>query len=362
MKIMTLVGTRPEIIKLSRIIPKLDDFSDEHVWVYSNQNFDASLRDIFIEELGLRKPDYTFKEVGYKSFLANAFAEFEEVLDREKPDKLLVLGDTNSGLLAILANKRGIPVYHMEAGLRSYDPKLPEESNRRIIDTISTYLLPHTENGRENLLKEGYHKNRVFNIGNPIYEVMDYYFPKTKISQERVLEKYDLCYPEAARIPYVFLTFHRANNVDDVQIATNVVYAINEIAENIRVICSYHPRTKDQFEKHGISFAENVKLFEPFGFLDSLVLERNAQCTISDSGTIPEQSTIFHVPSVSIREFTERQELIENGSTILCGTDTEEIIRAYYTAINMSTDWKDLADYSKSNVSDTVVRILLGKV
>ena len=360
MKILTLVGTRPEIIKLSRIMYKLDESMIEHVWCYTNQNYDSHLRDIFIEELGLRKPDYTFKEVGYKSFLANAFAEFEEVLDREKPDKILVLGDTNSGLLAILANKRGIPVYHMEAGLRSYDPKLPEESNRRIIDTISTYLLPHTENGRENLLKEGYHKNHVFNIGNPIYEVMQYYYPKAR--EEEILQKYDLCYPETARIPYVFLTFHRANNVDDVQIATNVVYAINQIAEEIRVICSYHPRTKDQFAKHGLAFSENVKLFEPFGFTDSLVLERNAKCTISDSGTIPEQSAIFHVPSVSIREFTERQELIEAGSTILCGTDTEEIIRAYYTATSMDTDWADLPDYHCNNVSDKVVRILLGKV
>ena len=357
---MTLSGTRPEIVKLSRIITALDESLIEHYWIYTNQNFTESLRDSFMNDLVGRQPDYTFKEVGYKSFLANAFAEFEEVLDREKPDKLLVLGDTNSGLLAILANKRGIPVYHMEAGLRSYDPKLPEESNRRIIDTISTYLLPHTENGRENLLKEGYHKNRVFNIGNPIYEVMQYYYPKNR--EEEILQKYDLCYPEAARIPYVFLTFHRANNVDDYSVAWNVVEAINSLSEEIRVICSYHPRTKDQFEKHGISFSENVKLFEPFGFTDSLVLERNAKCTISDSGTIPEQSTIFHVPSVSIREFTERQELVGNGSTILCGTDTEDIIRAYYTVTSMSTEWGDLPDYHRLNVSDTVVRILLGKV
>ncbi len=346
MKILTLTGTRPELIKLSLIIKKLDNIKGiEHVFVYSNQNYDVRLRDIFLDELGLRRPDYTFNDVGYHAFLANAFIEFDTVLSVEKPDKMSVLGDTNSGLLSILANKRGIPIYHMEAGLRSYDAALPEETNRRIIDTVSTYQLPHTENGRENLLKEGYHKNYVFKVGNPIYEVLHHYANDLRFEGEG----------------HVLVTFHRANNVDVYEKAKGVVDAINKIAEKDKVIVSYHPRTKDQFERHGISFSDKVDLREPMGILEFIMLEKRAKCIISDSGTCPEEATIFNVPSIIIRDYIERQELIENGSVILTGTNTEDILRAYDYATTHDTFWQVPEDYCKDNVSDTVVKLLIGR-
>jgi UDP-N-acetylglucosamine 2-epimerase (non-hydrolysing) len=362
-RILTITGTRPELIKLSLIIKKLDALKDvEHCLVYTNQNYDVNLRDIFIRDLGLRTPDYTFGEVDHKSFLASAFMQFDAVLDREKPDKVLVLGDTNSGLLAILANKRHIPVYHMEGGLRCWDNRVPEESNRRIIDTISTYNLPHTENSKENLLKEGYHKNNVFKIGNPIYEVLNAYM-------EKILGSDILCrlgimpytWDRGVANPYVLLTFHRADNVDDPQRSLNVANAVNRIAVDLPVIFSFHPRAKDQLTKHGIEFDSNVILCESLGFFEFEYLTRHAKCVISDSGTVPESCAIYHKPCVAIRAFTERQELLENGSLILSGTGTMDILRAYNTAISMNTEWQDLPDYFKTNVSDTVIKLLIGK-
>jgi len=365
MKVLTITGTRPELIKLSLVIKKLDSIKDvDHIFIYTNQNYDVNLRDIFLKDLELRSPDYTFTETGFKSFLPNAFMQFDMILDKEKPDKVLVLGDTNSGLLAILANKRGIPVYHMEGGLRSWDNRVPEESNRRIIDTISRYNLPHTENSKQNLIKEGYHKNNVFKIGNPIYEVLTWYdkeIKKSRILHDMGLMLHDWPGIYDPPIDYILITFHRADNVDNVERSLNVVRAVNKIAENIPVILSFHPRAKDQLTKHNIKFHDNVKLCESIGFFDFVMLVKNAKCVISDSGTVPEECAIFHKPCIAIRAFTERQELVENGSLILCGTDTEDILRAYNVACKMSTDWDDIPDYMKLNVSDTVVKILTGK-
>ena len=365
MKILTITGTRPELIKLSLVIKKLDNLSGiKHIFIYTNQNFDVNLRDIFIKDLGLRTPDYTFKETEFVSFLPSAFTQFDEILSKEKPDKVLVLGDTNSGLLAILANKRGIPVYHMEGGLRSWDNRVPEESNRRIIDTVSRYHLPHTEKSKENLLKEGYHKNYVFKIGNPIYEVLEAY--KDKIINSDILCRLGIMpyhWDQAMANPYILFTFHRADNVDDPQRARNVINAVNKIADmDYPVIFSFHPRAKDQLSKHEIVFHKNVILTESIGFFDFVYLERHARCVISDSGTVPEECAIFHKRCVAIRAFTERQELIENGSLILSGTDTDDILRAYEIAMEMDTQWPDIPDYFKLNVSDTVIRILTGKI
>lgn len=354
MKILTLVGTRPELIRLSVIIEKLDTLV-EHVFVYTNQNYDPKLSDIFFKELNIRIPDYKFvnKDYNIGNFLSNSFYAFSSVLDKEQPDKVLVLGDTNSGLLAMLAAKRGIPVYHMEAGNRCFNDQVPEETNRRIIDSFSKYNLPYTENSKQNLLNEGYHKNYVFKIGNPIYEVLK------KFSNE-ILHNNIMGEIGVQPGSFVLVTAHRAENVDNVDVLANIVKAINYIAEKYTVIFPVHPRTKDKLS--GFYFSNNVMLNNPIGFFDFVALERNAAVVISDSGTVQEEACIYGVPSLTIRNTTERQETLECGSNILVGTDASAIIEAFDIMISRDTKWTVPSDYLVENVSDVVINILLGGV
>jgi UDP-N-acetylglucosamine 2-epimerase (non-hydrolysing) len=355
MKILTLVGTRPELIRLSIIIKKLDELVD-HVLVYTNQNYDYDLSGVFFDELSIRKPNYYFDNKGYSlaGFLANAMVEFERILDVEKPDKLLVLGDTNSGLLSLLAERRKISIYHMEAGNRCYDKRLPEETNRRIIDHLSTYNLPYTENSKYHLLSEGFHRNNVFKTGNPIYEVLNFF--GQEISSSDVLEKLDLTSQK-----FVLVTAHRAENVDDHESLSNIIIAINTISRQFKVIFSVHPRTKDKLKKSDLKLLDDVVLSKPFGFFDFVKLERNAKVVISDSGTVQEECCIFGVPSLTIRESTERHETIECGSNVLVGTRYENIVAAFNAVIKRRNRWVAPADYLIDDVSDIVINILLGK-
>ena len=352
MKVLTLVGTRPELIRLCIIIEKLDKLVD-HVLVYTNQNYDPNLSTIFFEELGIRKPDYYFKNEANSTdeFLSKSFSEFSSVLDNERPDKVLVLGDTNSGLLAMLAAKRGIPVYHMESGNRCFDERVPEETNRRIIDGFSKYNLPYTENSKQNLLNEGYHKNYVFKTGNPIYEVLCKF--SDKIHSSTILEKLNI-----EKRSFVLVTAHRAENVDDKDSLNNIVRAINFIAKDYKVIFSVHPRTRSKL--YSFEFLDNVILSEPFGFFDFVCLERNASLVISDSGTVQEECCIYGVPSLTIRNTTERQETVECGSNILVGTNASHIKEAFNIMIRRDTKWSTPQDYLVNNVSDIVINILLG--
>lgn len=355
MKVLTIAGTRPELIRLSVLIEKLDKLVD-HVFVYTNQNYDYSLSGKFFKELKIRKPDYYFINEGHSigNFLSSAILQFEEALLKEKPDKLLVLGDTNSGLLAIIAEKYSIPVYHMEAGNRCYDDRLPEETNRRIIDHVSMYNLPYTEGSKQNLLTEGFHKNYVFKTGNPIYEVLLRY--DKEINTSKILQKLSLETKD-----FVLVTAHRTENVDDPTSLLGIINALNEISKQYKVIVSLHPRTKDKLNKFRISVADNITMLEPLGFFDFVKLEQAAKLVISDSGTCQEECCIYNVPSITIRESTERQETIECGSNVLSGTNTEQIVRIFNTLLDRTYEWSPPEDYMKKNVSDTVINILLGK-
>lgn len=357
MKILCVTGTRPELIRLSKIINSLDYLQAQgiidFIHVYTNQNYDPNLSTIFLKDLELPNPDYTFPQS--ENFLGDAFTAFDKVLNSEKPDKVLILGDTNSGLLAILAEKKGIPVYHMEAGSRCMDKNVPEETNRKIIDACSTYNLPYTDNGKENLLKEGHDKNHVFKTGNPIWEVLHHY--EFQINSSNVLSKYKL-----TKGSYALFTMHRAENVDDFKRLTGIIEAINEIAKKVRIIFPMHPRTEYQINRFKLKFLDNVHVISAIGFFDFVKLEKNASFIITDSGTVPEEASLFMIPCMIIRNTIERQELIENGLVNLCGTTKQSIMNVFNSLI--TDDKKGILpnDYIKSNVSETVIKILMSDV
>lgn len=359
MKILSLVGTRPELIRLNIIIEKLDGIlKTNHIFVYTNQNYDKNLSDIFFKDLDIRKPDYVFDiKDSFCEFISNAFLEFDAILKYEKPDKILTLGDTNTGLLTILAQKYNIPVYHMEAGNRCFDNRVPEEVNRRVIDNLSTINMPYTENARQNLLSEKFHKNNIYKTGNPIFEVLTKY--RKNILDSNILNILSLTdeYKEAK--DFILVTCHRSENVDNIETLTKILTAINYMAEKYKVIFSIHPRTRSKINEW--FFNQNILLHDPFGFFDFVCLEKNAKLVISDSGTVQEECAIFKTPCLVIRESTERHELIECGSSILIGTETQDIINTFNNIINRNNARSVPEDYLVRNVSETVINILLGK-
>lgn len=359
MKIMTILGTRPEIIRLSRVIPLLDQFS-EHVVVHTGQNYERTLHEIFFEELGVRHPEYVLacraetpmKQIGV------ILSECERVMGIEKPDRLLVLGDTNSALSAIVAKRMGIPVFHMEAGNRCYDDRVPEEVNRRIVDHCSDVLMPYTERSRANLLREGLPGQRIFVTGNPIKEVLDY--NAGRINSSTVLGLHGL---QPGK--YFLVTLHRAENVDMEDRLGQFIEAFQMISREygLPVICSLHPRTRSQLRRRGKSIESgNVRATEPLGLFDFVCLEQNALCVLTDSGTVQEECCIFRVPNVTLRDVTERPETIEAGSGILSGAKPETVLSCVKTALSRPADWSPPAEYLVSNVSGTVLKIMTGYI
>ncbi len=355
---MTILGTRPEIIRLSLIIEKLDQFADKHIVVHTGQNFTKSLNDVFFKELKVRKPDYILANSQHTlgEQLSIMYKELEKVILKEKPDKVLVLGDTNSGLSAILAERMGIPVVHMEAGNRCFDLEVPEEKNRRVIDTVSSLNLPYTPNSKENLIREGFSPNRIIVSGNPINEVLQHYMPA--INESNILKQLKL-----QKGNYLLITAHRAENVDYEERLEEIIKGFNLVADTHqkRMICSLHPRTKSKIKDNAkLKVHPLVEFHEPFGFFDFVKLEKNALCVLTDSGTVQEECCLFHIPTVTIRKTTERPETIACGSNMLSGIDANQIASCVQVMIQQEKNWAYPIGYDDNDVSDKVLKVILG--
>jgi len=353
---MTILGTRPEIIRLSLIIKKLDKICT-HILVHTGQNYSSLLNDIFFQELNIRKPDY-YLQVPSNSFgmqISKILELTEEIILKEKPDKVLVLGDTNSSLSAIIAERLSIPVFHMEAGNRCFDLKVPEEKNRKIIDAISTYALPYTNGSRENLLRDGIPKNRIFVSGNPIFEVLKYY--DENIEKRNILNRLNI-----EKGKYILATIHRAENVDVKERLEIILNAIDSVQKqfNCKIIFSVHPRTKSKIDKFNfLNVNKDIVYSEPFGFFDFVKLEKNAALVLTDSGTVQEECCIFKIPTVTIRDTTERPETVECGSNVISGINYEKIVICSKLKASSNRNWDYPEGYIDTNVSNKVLNFLI---
>lgn len=359
LKVVTVVGTRPEIIRLSRVVPALDAHC-AHVLVHTGQNHDPLLSDVFFSELGVRAPDVHLgvKGASFAEQVGQLLARIGEVLARERPDRVLILGDTNSALSAIVAARMGIPVFHMEAGNRCYDDRVPEEINRRIVDHSSAVLMPYTERSKENLVREGIDRERIFVTGNPIFEVLTEY--ARRIDGSGALASFGV-----AAKRYFLLTMHRAENVDDPARLRRLVDAVVGVsaAHDLPVLFSCHPRTADKLTRAGLTpDPARVRLLEPLGFFDFVRLEREAAAVLSDSGTVQEECAILRVPNVTIRDVTERPETLECGSNILSGADPDAAARAMRLVLAQPADWQPPREYVATGVARTVVKLVLGRL
>jgi UDP-N-acetylglucosamine 2-epimerase (non-hydrolysing) len=356
-KLLTVFGTRPEIIRLSAIVRTLDRFCDQ-VLVHTGQNYDPSLSDIFLRELSFRTPDINLgvHAHDFARQTGEILTRFGDTLASVRPDRLLVLGDTNSGLCAIVAARAGVRVYHLEAGNRCYDKRVPEEINRRIIDHASDVLLPYTHRSKENLMREGIERERIFVVGNPIYEVLTEH-------SEQIAARPILADLELEPNGYVLATLHRAENVDLADRLQMLLAGLERVHRELAlpVVVSLHPRTRNRIATFGLQPpAAGVRLIDPLGFFDFVALEQQARCVISDSGTVQEECSIFRRPNVTIRDVTERAETIECGSNILSGAEPDAIARAVRIALDLSTGWDPPTEYLARHVSDTVTKIVLG--
>lgn len=354
-KVVTLLGTRPEIIRLSRVIARLDESCD-HVLVDTGQNFDDRLSGMFFRDMGVRKPDRAMgiRATGFGEQIGQILAKAEEVFRAEQPDTVLVLGDTNTGLAAFVAKRMGIRVAHMEAGNRCYDDRVPEEVNRRVIDHSSSVLMPYTHRSAANLVREGIERQRIYVTGNPIKEVLDHHAAQIDAADPFA----DLGVQPGK---YFLVTAHRAETVDDPSRLASLVSALNLVIEKyaLPVVASLHPRTADRMQEYGIE-AGKVRFVPPLGLFDFVRLEKEAFCVLSDSGTVQEECCIFGVPTVTMRDVTERPETVECGSNILAGVQADRILPAIDLAVRSAGTWLPPAEYLADNVSDIVAKIVLG--
>lgn len=358
MKVASIVGTRPEIIRLSRVMAALDHYL-EHVIVHTGQNYDYELNEIFFHDLEIRKPDHFLDTVGQTASdtIGLIISRSDALLREVKPDAVLILGDTNSCLAAIAAKRLKIPIFHMEAGNRCFDQRVPEEINRRIVDHISDINLPYSTLSREYLLREGLPPDRVIKTGSPMYEVLHYYLPKIDTSD--VLERLNLSPNE-----YYLLSAHREENIDDPHQFNSLIGVLNQLAKSERrVIVSTHPRTRKRIETEQIPLASNVELMKPFGLCDFVKLEKHARAVLSDSGTITEESSILNFPALNIRQAHERPEGMEEGAVMMVGLEWVRIQEALTVLEHQPRgkvrSFQIVDDYNVPNVSEKVVRIII---
>ncbi len=337
---------------------KILDQYCEQITVHTGQNFQESLSDIFIRDLGIRTPDEHFgiKSKSFGDQIGQILVKTDEVLEKHKPDRIVILGDTNSALSAIVAARRGIPIFHLEAGNRCYDDRVPEEVNRRIIDHSSTYLMPYTERSKDNLVREGIERERIFVTGNPIKEVLDSFGEQIEASD--AMQKYNV-----KPFEYFLTTIHRAENVDVEGRLIKIFKGFEQIVEKFGkpLLVSVHPRTAEKLVKYSLKPENNqIKLVKPLGFFDFVKLEKNALAVLTDSGTVQEECAIFGVPNITVRDVTERPETLECGSNIVSGAETDSIMRAAEIALSQPSNWSPPKEYLKENVAQTVSKIVLG--
>lgn len=358
LKVMTVLGTRPEIIRLSRVMAKLDQYC-EHIIVHSGQNYDYELNEIFFQDLGVRKPDYFLNAAGNNAAetIGKIIIAVDAAFAKEKPDAMLVLGDTNSCLAAIPAKRRKIPIFHMEAGNRCFDQRVPEETNRRIVDHTADVNLTYSSIARDYLLAENFPPDRLIKTGSPMFEVLNHY--KVGIEASDALKRLNL-----EENKYFVVSAHREENIDSEVNLNKLVKALNQIAEtyNEPIIVSAHPRTQKKFDEKGVKFNPMIQLLKPLGFKDYIKLQIKSRAVLSDSGTITEESSILNFPALNIREAHERPEGMEEGSVMMVGLETDRILQGLAILETQSRgdkrDLRPVEDYCMPNVSDKVVRII----
>ncbi len=364
LKVMTVVGTRPEIIRLSRVISALDNSEAiEHILVHTGQNYDYELNQIFFDDLAIRKPDHFLNAAGISATetIGKILIHIDPLLDKVKPDAFLVLGDTNSCLCAIPAKKRHIPIFHMEAGNRCFDQRVPEETNRKIVDHISDINLTYSDIAREYLLREGLAADRIIKTGSPMFEVLNHYLPS--INDSKILENLGIVSNK-----YFVVSAHREENISSDSNFTDLFSSLNLVAEkyNLPIIVSTHPRTRKMIDSKGIILHKNIQLLKPLGFSDYNFLQLNAKAVLSDSGTISEESSILNFPALNIRQAHERPEAMEEASVMMVGLNPKRILQGLIQLESQKNlenrSFRKVEDYSMPNVSDKVVRIIISYV
>ena len=361
LKVVTVVGTRPEIIRLSRVIAALDNSKAiDHVLIHTGQNYDYNLNEIFFKELGIRTPDYFLEAAGETATetIGNILIKIDPLLDKLNPDAFLVLGDTNSCLCAIPAKKRKIPIFHMEAGNRCFDQRVPEETNRKIVDHIADVNLTYSDIAREYLLREGLPADRIIKTGSPMFEVLSFY--SDKINDTSVLEDLSL-----SKGKYFLVSAHREENISSERNFKNLIDSLNKLASNYKfpIIVSTHPRTSNKLNELNLNTDPLIQFLKPLGFIDYNALQKNAFVVLSDSGTISEESSILNFRALNIREAHERPEAMEEASVMMVGLDSENILRGVSELqsqlVGGERNFNMVSDYSKPNVSSKMVRIIL---
>ncbi|GHZ56913.1 TPA: non-hydrolyzing UDP-N-acetylglucosamine 2-epimerase [Vibrio cholerae] len=358
LKVMSVVGTRPEIIRLSRVLAKLDEHC-EHILVHTGQNYDFELNEVFFNDLGVRKPDYFLSAAGKNAAetIGQVIIKVDQVLEEIQPEAMLVLGDTNSCISAIPAKRRKVPIFHMEAGNRCFDQRVPEETNRRIVDHTADINLTYSTIARDYLLAEGLPADRVIKTGSPMFEVLSYYMPQ--IDGSDVLARLGL-----QKGQFFVVSAHREENVDSPKQLAKLAETLNTVAKhyNLPVIVSTHPRTRNRIEAHGLEFPPNIQLLKPLGFHDYNHLQKSAKVVLSDSGTINEESSIMNFPALNMREAHERPEGMEEASVMMVGLGVERVMQALQILESQPSGderlLRQVSDYSMPNVSDKVIRII----